>query len=386
MEQLDRIATTTEPEAGAAAHVAVWDPFVRVFHWSLVAAVLVAALTGFLAGAPWIDLHVWAGTATAVLISARLIWGFLGGTYARFSAFLPRPGAVIAHVRTLFDGHGERHLGHNPLGALMILSLIATGLGLALTGVAAYGGILKSGPLAFAFSYATARGFLEIHELLAWSLLGLVAAHVAGALLESMRSRENLVRAMLTGRKQARPGDCRPPARRAWPLAAALSIVVLVAGAGFTLSALAKREIPGVPTAALDPVYVSECAACHVAYHPGLLPRDSWVALIDGLADHFGEDASLDDATTGHLRGYVMANAAQAWDTKPANRFTRVDPAAPFTITATPSWKRIHRDIPDTLFASKAVVARSNCNACHRDAASGHFYPGNIAIPKETQP
>lgn len=386
MEQLDRIAETTEPEIKSADHVAVWDPFIRVFHWSLVVAVAIAALTGFVAGAPWIDLHVWAGTAMAALIAARLVWGFLGGTYARFSSFVPRPVAVMAHVRAMLGGSGERHLGHNPLGALMILALIAAGLGLALTGVAAYGGVLKSGPVAFAFSYATGRGFLEIHELLAWGLLGLVAAHVAGAMFESLRSRENLVRAMVTGRKQARSGDHEPPARRAMPLAATLAVAVVVGGGGFGLSALAKREIPGVPTAALDPVYASECAACHVAYHPSLLPRNSWVALIDGLGDHFGEDASLDAATTAHLRGYVMANAAQAWDTKPANRFARVDPAAPFTITATPSWKRIHREIPDTLFASKAVIARSNCNACHRDAQSGRFYPGNIAIPKETQP
>ncbi len=386
MEHLRQRAFRTESGQGRQHEITVWDPVVRIFHWSLVAAVAVAAVTGFLAGAPWIDLHVWAGTAMAVLIATRLIWGFLGGTYARFASFVPHPAAVAAHIRGLRTRPGERHLGHNPLGAVMILVLIATGLGLALTGAFAYGGVLKSGPFAFAASYATGREFLEIHELLAWSLLGLVAVHVAGALFESWRGRENLVRAMVTGRKVQRDGDHHAPDRRARPRAAALAVLAVVAGGGAAVSALANRDAAGVPTAALDPVYLSECSACHVAYHPSLLPRDSWAALMNGLSDHFGEDASLDEATTMHLRGYVMATAAEAFDTKPANRFARVDPAAPFAITASPSWKRIHRAIPDALFESAAVAARGNCNACHGDAQNGHFYPGNISIPKETRP
>lgn len=366
--------------------VRVWDMFLRVFHWSLVAAVATAAVTGFLAGATWIDVHVWAGTVVAGLVAARLAWGVLGSAEARFTGFIVGPRAVVAHVRALGAGTAGRHLGHNPLGALMVLALLATATALAATGAIAYGGVLKAGPAAALTSFATGHAALEVHELLAFTLLGLVGLHLGGVAFESRRSRENLALAMLTGDKPARAGDHAAPARSARPLAAAaLSLGVIGAGAA-GLAVMASRPPPGVPAAALDPVYASECAACHVAYHPSLLPAASWDALLDGLDSHFGEDAGLEAATLAGLRGWVLANAAEAYDTKAANRLRTVDPAAPFTITATRFWRRTHAAIPDPVFAAPAVVARGNCEACHADARAGRFYPGNILVPMEARP
>lgn len=366
---------------GPTRTVGVWDPFVRIFHWTLVAAVTVAAVTGLLADAPWIDMHVWAGTVMAGLVAARLLWGFLGPGSARFAGFVVGPRTVLAHLRELRAGTAARHLGHNPLGALMVLALLAAAGALAVTGVVAYGGVLKAGPLAFATGYADGRAMLEVHELLAYGLLALIALHVAGVAFESRRSRENLARAMVTGRKPARPGDHLPAARPARPVAAALLALGTLAIAAAGIGTLAARPPLGVPTAALDPVYAEECAACHVAYHPSLLPRASWNALFDGLDDHFGEDASLDPATTERLRAWVLANAAEVYDTKAANRLRAVDPSAPFSITGTRFWQRTHADIPEAVFAGPAVVSKGNCEACHADARAGRFYPGNIHIP-----
>jgi cytochrome b len=370
---------------GRARTVSVWDPFVRLFHWALVAAVTVAAVTGLLADAPWVDVHVWAGTAMAGLVAARLLWGFLGPGPARFAGFVVGPRAVLAHLRALRAGTAGRHLGHNPLGALMVLALLAAAVALAATGVVAYGGVLKAGPLAFATPYADGRAMLEVHEPLAYFLLALIALHGAGVAFESRRSRENLARAMVTGHKPARPGDHLPAVRPARPVAAALLALGILGAAAAGLGTLAARPPLGVPAAALDPVYAAECAACHVAYHPSLLPRASWNALFDGLDDHFGEDASLDPATTARLRAWVLANAAEAYDTKAANRFRTVEPAAPFSITATRFWQRTHADIPDAVFAGPAVVSKGNCEACHADARAGRFYPGNVRIPAPTE-
>ncbi|MFZ2099008.1 MAG: cytochrome b/b6 domain-containing protein, partial [Oricola sp.] len=197
------------PEKPAA--VPVWDPFVRLFHWSLVFAVAVAAVTGFLMGAPWISLHAWAGTAMAALVVARIVWGFSGGAYARFSSFVAGPRALIAHLRGIVSGEEGRHLGHNPAGGLMIVALMAVALVLAVTGAVALGGMLKIGPLASVADFAAGLGAREVHELLAWALLGLVGLHVAGAVFEGLRTRDNLVRAMVTGSKEARPGDHAAP-------------------------------------------------------------------------------------------------------------------------------------------------------------------------------
>lgn len=372
--------------APGAVSVRVWDTFLRAFHWSLVAAVAAAAVTGFLAGATWIDVHVWAGTVMAGLVAARLAWGFLGSAGARFAGFVVGPRAVLAHVRGLGAGTAGRHLGHNPLGALMVVTLLAVATALAATGAVAYGGVLKTGPAAALTSFAAGRAALEVHELLAFTLLGLVGLHLGGVAFESRRGRENLALAMVTGDKPARVGDHVAPPRTARPLAAAvLSLGVIGAGA-VVLAAMASRPPLGVPAAALDPVYAAECAACHVAYHPSLLPAASWNALLDGLDSHFGEDAGLDAATTAGLRDWVQANAAEAYDTKAANRLRTVAPAAPFTITATRFWRRTHAAIPASVFAAPAVATRGNCEACHSDARAGRFHPGSILVPMEARP
>jgi cytochrome b len=377
------ITTPDSAPAGSAGRAKVWDPFVRLFHWSLVAAVATAAATGFFAGSTWISIHAWAGAAMAALVVARIVWGFAGTSYARFSAFIPAPRSVLEHLRGIFTGGASRHLGHNPLGALMIFALLAVTLALAASGAIALGGMLKSGPLAFATGFATGRGAREVHEMLAWALVALVALHVAGGLFEGRRTRDNLVRAMVTGTKPARGGDHAAPRVRARPVLAAALTVVLLGGSATALASLASRPPLGAPSAPLDLAYAEECGACHMPYHPSLLPRASWQALFATLGDHFGEDASLPAETVASLQAYVTANAAEAFDTLPANVFRRTGADAPYSITATPFWTRTHRGIDDAVFRSRAVASRGNCAACHRDAGTGRFNPTRISIPKE---
>lgn len=372
-------------DAGATARrVRVWDLGVRAFHWSLVAAIAVAGVTGFLLDSRWIAWHVWGGAAAAALVSARLIWGFTGPTHARFADFVTGPRAALAHLRELLRGEtGERHRGHNPLGALMVLGLLAVVALIALTGATVLGGVFKTGPLAFAASYEFGQTAKDLHELLANLMLAMIALHVGGVIYESRRSRENLARAMIDGEKEVRPGDAPVKRLRARPLAAlALGAVVLGGGTALGLS-LAQRPALGAAVATLDPVYAEECGACHLPHNPSLLPRASWALLMAGLDDHFGENAALDAETTADLAAWLDANASESADTKPAHRLRAVDPQKPFQITASPYWVRKHRDIADAAFASRAVGGKGQCAACHADGEAGRFYPANISIPKE---
>jgi cytochrome b len=369
----------------APARVRVWDRVVRLFHWSLVAAIALAAGSGFLGEATSIDIHVWAGTAALALVAARVIWGFLGTRHARFSDFVAGRRAILAHLAGLATGRAERHRGHNPLGGAMILALLAAIVAVTMTGVVVLGGTLKAGPLAFATRFSTGGSARELHESLAVVLLALIGLHVAGAVFESWRTRENLVRAMVDGRKEVRPGDraSRPAAAR--PALAVAIAASLFAACGALVWVYAARPALGVPVAPLDPAYQAECGACHDAYHPSLLPRASWAALMAGLDDHFGENASLDSQARRHIAAYLAANAAEAYDTQAANRLRRVDAQNPFTITAAPFWRRAHRDVAKAEFASKAVRGRGHCEACHGDAARGRFYPGAIDIPSRSR-
>lgn len=183
-------AAAVGSRAGSAK---VWDPLVRIFHWSLAASFLVA----WLSGDEWEALHLWAGYAAAALIGFRLLWGVAGTRYARFGQFVRRPAEIRAYLGDLLRGRERRYLGHNPAGGAMILALLAGLAGLCLTGW-----------LTTTDATWGAEWVEEVHELLANLLLLLVGLHVAGVLLASLRHRENLVRAMVTGRKRpAEAGD-----------------------------------------------------------------------------------------------------------------------------------------------------------------------------------
>lgn len=371
--------------ATTAAEVPVWDLGVRAFHWLLVISVGTAGVTGFFGARNALDVHLIAGSLLALLLLFRVVWGVLGGGFARFASFAFSPREVFDYAANLLAGRSRRHLGHNPLGAMMVYALLVV-LGLiVLTGVIALGGQDKQGPLAAFVSFATGSLQRQIHKALALLLVAMVLAHLAGVLFESRHERENLTAAMVTGRKRAEPG-ARRPAWQARTRLAGLVVAGLAAATTAGVAGLSALPARGVPTAPLDADYKLQCSACHVIYHPSLLPAASWQMILDHLGEHFGEDASLDAATVAKLRTYLAANSAEHWDTLPAVMLRRsIDPADPARITATGFWRRMHHRLADRVFASPEVMRRSNCAACHTDAASGLFAPQNIEVPEDLQ-
>lgn len=169
------------------AVVPVWDPLVRLFHWSLVAAFATAWLSE-----PGESLHNAAGYAALGLVAFRLLWGVVGTRHARFRAFVPSPGELLAYLRRLARGNAPRYLGHNPAGGAMIVALLAM--------VALSAG---SGWLSITDRFWGVEWVEELHEAAANLTLGLVGFHVAGVLVSSLVHGENLVRAMITGTKRA---------------------------------------------------------------------------------------------------------------------------------------------------------------------------------------
>ena len=373
-------------EAGGAtppATVPVWDRAVRAFHWSLVALVAAALGTGFFAPPWWLGAHVAAGTAVALLVCFRLAWGVWGSTYARFRSFAFPPRAVAAHVAGVLRRRPHAHLGHNPAGGLMIFALIAVLSTLCVTGLVALGGQEKQGPLKLVTSYATGHTAWTVHAVLAWLLVGMIAVHVLGVVVESALTRDALVRAMVTGRKARMPGQPRTRPGRPLP---AIAAVLAVAGLGAALHlATADRPALGVRSLPLPQAYRAACGDCHTPHHPSLLPAGSWAVLMNGLDDHFGEDASLDAGTRDAIRAFLAADAAESWDTEAANNLRAVARDAPTRITRTEFWQRRHAAIAPATFESKAVGGRANCAACHRDADTGRFDDQSISPPQETR-
>ncbi|WP_215782316.1 cytochrome b/b6 domain-containing protein [Paludibacterium sp. B53371] len=188
--------------------VSVWDVPTRVFHWTLVLLFAGMWWTGT-QGGDWLRYHIWCGEGVAVLLVFRLLWGFLGSQTARFSDFLKGPGVIRRYLR----GHlpEAQQPGHNPLGGLMVLALILTLLfqvasGMLSSDVDSY---LFDGPLAHLVSSSASESITSVHKLFFDLIMVLVVLHVAAVLAHKVFKKQNLVHAMLSGRK-AIEGEVAP--------------------------------------------------------------------------------------------------------------------------------------------------------------------------------
>jgi len=382
MSKIESFALTiagSEPET--ATH-RVWDPLIRLLHWIIVFGVGFAAWSGLVGGGRWITAHSAAGIVIGIAVLIRLVWGFVGTGPARFTSFLVGPVALLEHLREMATGRAERHLGHNPLGGWMIVWLLAVLSILGVTGLLVLGGEFKAGPAKALIAYSPAVVAHLVHRLAAYLLLALVVLHIAGALFESFRTRENLVRSMVTGHKAALPHTRHALAVATARPALALTIAAVITAATAALAYVGmKTPVAGAPVAMAGTDYAANCADCHAAYHPSLMPAASWQQVMATLDDHFGEDASIDPASADSITAWLVANAAESTDTKPAHVLARLNPANPMEITTTPFWQATHRAIPDSRFAAAPVLSKANCAACHTDAAQGWFYPAAIALP-----
>lgn len=210
----------------------VWDPLVRVFHWSLV----LAFATSYLTGDEWDDwgsVHEISGYMILGLVVFRIIWGFVGSKYARFSDFIYSPKTVIEYLKSLLTTHPKHYLGHNPAGGWMVVILLACLLTTTVTGLKVLADEHQEGPLAqlelqvpSLISVAEARRiggeqaendekegdenespWKEIHEFFANFTLFLVMVHILGVIVSSRLHKENLARAMITGNKTSNDTD-----------------------------------------------------------------------------------------------------------------------------------------------------------------------------------
>lgn len=367
--------------------ILVWDLPTRVFHWLLATSFAVAWISH--ESSRLLDVHVYAGYAFAGLLVFRLAWGVAGGRYARFRAFAWSWRDARRYASDVLRGRAARHVGHNPAGSWAIYAMLALGFAIAATGIGTLGGEERHGPLAGLLDFRAGEILHDVHEAAAFALLVLVLVHLAGVAIESIVHRENLVAAMLTGRKRG-PA---PAAVAHRPVGIALLLAVSVGlGAAFSGYLRASPERPYLPfTGPVLPDHAAwraECGGCHLAYHPVLLPARSWERMMAGQSDHFGDDLALDPQTLADITAFLRAHAAESALTEAAWKIDRTTPATqtPLRITETPYWRRRHRDIPDATFETGAVNGRHDCAACHLDAEQGTFEDAAMRLPAAGRP
>jgi cytochrome b len=178
--------------------ILVWDWPVRIGHWLLAGAFVLAWLTGD--SETWRLVHAYAGGSVVGVIVFRLLWGLIGTRHARFANFIRGPQAVRAYIFGLLSGHTADHAGHNAAGGWAIVALLLLGLAAGFSGWVVYQDI-------------GGEWLEEVHEVFSSLMLAVVLLHLAGVVVSSLAHRENLVRAMLTGYKRGLPDDAIASAR-----------------------------------------------------------------------------------------------------------------------------------------------------------------------------
>lgn len=212
--------------------VSVWDPLVRIGHWTLV----IAFFTAYFTEEDFLTQHTWAGYVVGSVVLIRVVWGFIGSKHAQFNDFIYTPTAIFSYLKGLISRKPQHYLGHNPAGGAMVLALLLSLIATTYTGIALYAVEKNAGPLAgviaksdksspkasmISTAYAEEDGdedrneqkdsnvnkadeeFWEgLHEFFVNFTLLLVVLHIGGVLLSSYIDKENLIKAMVTGRKE----------------------------------------------------------------------------------------------------------------------------------------------------------------------------------------
>ncbi len=206
--------------SAASGKILVWDIPTRLFHWLFASSFLVAYITS--ESERWQLWHVTAGYTFGALLVFRIVWGFVGSRYARFSDFMATPRRVMAYLRSLMTLTPAHFIGHNPAGAWAILALLGLGIGTVITGWASFN------------DYGDWIG--EIHEGIVNVLMAVVIIHIAGVFISSLLHKENLARAMVNGYKKGNEGGIK---RTGWPVG-----FLLITGLACFLWALLNSQFP----------------------------------------------------------------------------------------------------------------------------------------------
>jgi cytochrome b len=216
--------------------IKVWDPIVRIGHWTLV----IAFFTAYLTEDDFMTQHIWAGYVVGTVVCIRILWGLFGtGKHARFSDFIYKPAQVFGYLKGLIQGKAQHYVGHNPAGGAMVIALLLSLCGTVYSGLALYAVEDHAGPFANIYGSTSMtipsidiiqpaqassvkshdeddhdkavmagdkaeqdEAFWEgLHEFFANFTLLLVALHIAGVILSSKIDKENLIKAMITGKK-----------------------------------------------------------------------------------------------------------------------------------------------------------------------------------------
>ena len=364
----------------------IWTLPTRLFHWMLVLYIVLAFLTS--EEEKMLDYHAAFGYGVLVLLLFRFVWGVMGPRYSRFCDWPLSRKELVGFVRSLPNPQ-KYYTGHNPAASFVMAGILLVTMLLILSGMLTYG--IQEGKGLFAWLNTTffkaMELFEELHELFFTLLTLVVAAHLGGVTMDYLQHKENgTLDSIFSGYKKlaAAPANLTTLQKAAaWVLlTAALAMPVYLA---VTDTPLTQSRYGAINYESVHPLFVEECSSCHTLYPPHLLPKRSWKKIMATLADHFGDDASLDEADRISIEKYLLKNSAEASTKEAAYYITRSIQEKKndiIAISSSPHWIKKHASIKKAVFKSQKVKSKANCKACHQHFENGIIEDNLISLPK----
>ncbi len=375
-------------------HVYVWPTYTRIIHWLIASSFTLAFI--FSLTENLLNLHVAVGIIFGLMLVYRIIWGFIGPQYAKFSTLkLSLKELKFYFVEKVKNRWREIPAGHNPASSWFTLIVLGVGSVISITGLLLYGIQEGKGYLGFLNDhfYMYMDLLFNIHMIASYVLLVWAIIHVAGVLVEQYYHKTNMMFAMVTGYKKAKGKDSE-----AGKYKSGLTWIFLIISAMVFFVSVDGRNNPFVVSKYAQHnykhesfTYYSQCGSCHKLYPPFMLPSSSWQRIKGGLSNHFGEEISptmqkgenrisLHDQTIifNYLKNHSADTSTREISVKVMKSLNGARGRK--SITKIQYWKDVHAGIPREVFKSKKVKRKANCFACHQNFDKGMMEDIDIHI------
>ncbi|MDQ1264244.1 MAG: hypothetical protein QG559_1245 [Campylobacterota bacterium] len=373
-------------ENGKMTKVYVWSLFTRLFHILLIVGIgatfIIAEVEDLL------HYHAIIGYMLGSLLIFRVIWGFMDVKFSNFRDFNFSIIDLIDYLSTLF-GNKKEYIGHNPASSWAIAAMIGLGLASVISGVVVYGTQEGMGILSFLNSslFKEMNFFEDLHEFFANAFMVVIFMHIAGVLIDRVFHKSQALNSIINGYKTGNTTSLKLTIFQkifgvVWIILPIFIFAYLLLHPSNILIADANKP---VNYKVEHELFAKECISCHTLYPPYLLPKESWVKMMDNLENHFGDDASLDEADKNSIQEYLVKNAADSSTKEAAFKILNsIKDKDVIEITKTPYWEQRHSSIDEAAFKNKAIASKSNCKACHKNIEQGLLNDKDIKIPKLT--
>ena len=372
-----------------AHEVFVWPLCTRIIHWIIATSFFLSFITSFYHHLfKW---HLAFGFIFGIVLLFRLIWGFIGPNYATFKTFKLSLKALKDYFAQKVNNRWRKiHAGHNAASSWFTLIVLGLGglivmSGLVLQGIQEASGILSH--LNEHYFYFSSSLFM-VHKVLSYLLFTWTIIHVVGVLIEQFYHKTHMVFAMITGYKKAEGDDTKVSIiRHLFAYGAiVLSLWTLYFVTSFDETFLTQSRFERHDFKAENATFYEKCSKCHKIYPPFMLPHDSWIRLMEGLANHFGEQITENNISKNEqmsIKEYLTTHSAETSTHKIAFKtLDSLHEMRPISMSKVPYWRETHKNIEKSVFKSSLVKDASNCFACHFNFEYGILDNTHIHIPR----